>query len=82
MTGGRARTQPSRPPAVGDDEGFEQMLTAALIALVIALVAAVFGFGGIAAGAVSIARVLFGLFLVVFLVTLVLSLFGVGVVAV
>jgi uncharacterized membrane protein YtjA (UPF0391 family) len=58
------------------------MLTAALIALVIALVAAVFGFGGIAAGAVTIARFLFGLFLVVFLVTLLLSLFGVGAVVV
>ena len=40
-----------------------------------ALVAAVFGFGGIAAGATEIAKVLFFIFVVVFLVTLLLGLF-------
>lgn len=54
------------------------MLTAALIALGIALVAALFGFTGIAVGAASIARILFAIFLIIFIVTLVLSLFGVG----
>ncbi len=40
------------------------MLHYAVVFLVIALVAAVFGFGGIAAGAVSIAKILFFVFIV------------------
>ena len=39
------------------------MLHYAVVFLVIALIAALFGFGGIAAGAVDIARILFGVFL-------------------
>ena len=54
----------------------------AFIFLVVALVSALFGFTGIAAGAVSIARVLFGLFLLIFAVLLILSLLGVGAVVV
>jgi uncharacterized membrane protein YtjA (UPF0391 family) len=48
-----------------------RMLRYAAIFFVIALVAALFGFGGIAAGAVEIAKVLFFIFLVLFLVSLV-----------
>lgn len=51
------------------------MLRLALLFLVIALVAAVFGFGGIAAGAASIAKILFWVFLVIFLISLI---FGFG----
>lgn len=51
------------------------MLYWAAVFFVIALVAALFGFGGIAAGAAEIAKVLFFIFLVVFLVTLLLGLF-------
>jgi uncharacterized membrane protein YtjA (UPF0391 family) len=51
------------------------MLRYAAIFLVIALVAAVFGFGGIAAGAVDIAKILFFIFLVIFVITLVVGLF-------
>ncbi len=47
------------------------MLRWALIFLVVALVAALFGFGGIVAAAVDIARILFFIFLVLFLVSLV-----------
>jgi uncharacterized membrane protein YtjA (UPF0391 family) len=50
------------------------MLRWAFIFLVVALIAAAFGFGGIAAGAASIAKILFGLFLVIFLVLLVMGL--------
>jgi len=50
------------------------MLYWAAVFLVIALVAALFGFGGIAAGAVEIAKILFFIFLAVFLVTLILGL--------
>ena len=40
------------------------MLHYAVVFLVIALIAAVFGFGGIAAGAVGIAKVLFFVFII------------------
>ena len=41
-----------------------------LIFLVIALIAAVFGFGGVAAGAAQIGKILFFIFIVLFLVSL------------
>ena len=50
------------------------MLHYAVVFLVIALIAAVFGFGGIAAGAVEIAKILFYVFLVVAAVTFVMGL--------
>ncbi|WP_019450300.1 DUF1328 domain-containing protein [Cupriavidus sp. BIS7] len=50
------------------------MLQYALVFFIVALIAAVFGFGGIAAGAVEIAKILFFIFLVVALVTFVLGL--------
>lgn len=46
------------------------MLRWAIIFLVIALVAALFGFGGIAGAATSIARILFFVFLVLFILSL------------
>jgi uncharacterized membrane protein YtjA (UPF0391 family) len=54
--------------------GGEIMLYYALVFFVIALIAAALGFGGIAAGAASIAKILFFIFLVIFLVTLVMGL--------
>jgi uncharacterized membrane protein YtjA (UPF0391 family) len=50
------------------------MLGWALVFLVVALIAAAFGFGGIAAGAASIAQVLFWIFLVLFLASLIYGL--------
>lgn len=47
------------------------MLRYAVIFFVVALIAAAFGFLGIATAAVSIARVLFYIFLILFLVSLV-----------
>lgn len=47
------------------------MLGWALLFFIVALVAAIFGFGGIAAGASSIAQILFFVFLVLFIVSLV-----------
>ena len=44
------------------------MLHYAIVFFVIALIAAVFGFGGIAAGAVEIAKILFFVFLVIWLI--------------
>jgi len=49
------------------------MLHYAVVFFVIALIAAVFGFGGIAAGAVEIAKVLFFIFLAITLITLVIG---------
>ena len=51
------------------------MLRYAAVFFVIAIIAAIFGFGGIAAGATEIAKVLFFIFVVVFLITLLLGLF-------
>jgi uncharacterized membrane protein YtjA (UPF0391 family) len=50
------------------------MLYWALVFFVVALVAGVLGFGGIAAAASDTARILFFIFLVIFLATLVLGL--------
>jgi uncharacterized membrane protein YtjA (UPF0391 family) len=50
------------------------MLQWALTFLVIALLAAVLGFGGIAAMSVELARIVFGVFLVLFVVTAVVHL--------
>jgi uncharacterized membrane protein YtjA (UPF0391 family) len=50
------------------------MLRWAVTFFVIALVAAVLGFGGIAAGATEIAKILFFVFLIIFVVTLILGL--------
>ena len=47
------------------------MLRWAAAFFLIAIVAAIFGFGGIAAGATDIARVLFFIFIVVFLISLI-----------
>ena len=46
------------------------MLYWSLLFFIVALVAAAFGFGGIAASAVGIARVLFFIFIVLFLISL------------
>ena len=47
------------------------MLQSALIFLGIAIIAAIFGFGGVAGSATGIAQLLFVLFLAAFLITLV-----------
>ena len=51
------------------------MLRWSLAFFVIAIIAAIFGFGGIASGSAEIARVLFFFFFVIFAVSLVWSLF-------
>jgi uncharacterized membrane protein YtjA (UPF0391 family) len=50
------------------------MLHYAVVFLVVALIAALFGFGGIAAGAVEIAKILFFVFVIMAVVTFVVSL--------
>ena len=51
-----------------------EMLRYAAIFLVIALIAALFGFTGIAAGAVQIAKILFFVFLLLFVASLIAAL--------
>jgi uncharacterized membrane protein YtjA (UPF0391 family) len=72
-----------RPPATAvrkstSSRRSDNMLHYALVFFVIALIAALFGFGGIAAGAAEIAKVLFFIFLVLFVVSLVVGLFRRG----
>lgn len=50
------------------------MLRWAVIFLVVAIIAAVFGFGGIAAGATEIAKILFYIFLILFVISIVTGL--------
>lgn len=50
------------------------MLQLALTFFLIAILAGIFGFTGIAVGAVEIAKILFFIFLVLFIVTLIFSL--------
>jgi uncharacterized membrane protein YtjA (UPF0391 family) len=50
------------------------MLHYAIVFFVIALIAALFGFGGIAAGAAGIAKILFFVFVIMAVVTFVMSL--------
>ena len=53
----------------------------ALVFLIVALIAAVFGFGGIASAAAGVAKVLFFIFIVVFVVLLITAFLGVGAVS-
>lgn len=55
------------------------MLYWALVFLIVAIVVAAFGFREVASAATGIARVLFFLFLVLFIVTLLLNLLGIGI---
>lgn len=47
------------------------MLRWTVIFFIVAIVAAVFGFGGVAAGAVSIGKILFFIFIILFLISLI-----------
>lgn len=47
----------------------------AIIAFVVAVVAALLGFGGIARGAASISKLLFGVFIIVAIILLILAIF-------
>ncbi len=55
-----------------------ELLTWAIIALVISLIAGGAGFTGVAAGAATIARVLFGIFLLIAVVLFAMVLLGIG----
>lgn len=54
------------------------MLKYAIIFALISLIAGALGFGGIAAGVASIAKILFGLFLILAVIFLLLAALGIG----
>jgi len=54
------------------------MLKYAIVFAIVSLIAGALGFGGIAAGSAGIAKVLFGLFLILTVVFIVLAALGVG----
>jgi uncharacterized membrane protein YtjA (UPF0391 family) len=55
-----------------------KMLKYAIIFAIISLIAGALGFGGVAAGAAGIAKILFGLFLNLAVIFVVLAALGVG----
>jgi len=59
-------------------EGETGMLKYAIVFAIVSLIAGVLGFSGVAVGAAAIAKLLFGLFLVLTVVFLVLAALGVG----
>jgi uncharacterized membrane protein YtjA (UPF0391 family) len=63
-----------RAPETGRAHKEIEMLHYAIVFLVIALIAALFGFGGIAAGAVEIAKILFFVFVIMAVVAFVINL--------
>ena len=65
------------PPGNTKSKGTDDMLKWALFFAVISLVAGIFGFTGIAAGSAAIAKVLFFIFLVLFIFALALLFLGV-----
>lgn len=54
------------------------LLEIAIVALIISLVAGAFGFTNVAAGASAVAKVTFGIFLVIALILFLLVILGVG----
>jgi uncharacterized membrane protein YtjA (UPF0391 family) len=67
----------ARSAGVGIGQGGSHVLMWAIVSLVVAIVAGAFGFTGVVRGAVSFARVIFGLFLVIATLLFVLLLAGV-----
>jgi uncharacterized membrane protein YtjA (UPF0391 family) len=79
----KKRRRPGRPPAAQNDgaepggdnapsrPGGENMLYYALVFFIIAVIAGLLGFGVIASAAAGIAKILFFVFLVLFIVTLI-----------
>lgn len=56
------------------------LLTWAIIAVVVAVIAGALGFSGVARGAATIAKVLFGIFLVIALILFLFAVLGAGIV--
>jgi uncharacterized membrane protein YtjA (UPF0391 family) len=68
-------TKPGSQRSIGIETGEPNMLYYALVFLVVALIAGVLGFGGIAGASAGIAKILFGIFIILFLISLAMRLF-------
>jgi uncharacterized membrane protein YtjA (UPF0391 family) len=77
----RTGGDPATRFAINDSQHRKEitMLYWAAVFFIVALIAAVLGFGGIAAGAAGIAKILFFIFLVAFVVSLLMGVFRRGV---
>ena len=64
-------TESASAPSGRTDKGEQKMLYYALVFLLIAILAAVFGFGGVAIASAGIAKILFFVFIVLFVVSLI-----------
>jgi uncharacterized membrane protein YtjA (UPF0391 family) len=53
----------------------------AVIALVVSLIAGGLGFGGVARGAATVSKILFGIFLVIAIILFVMVILGIGAIA-
>jgi uncharacterized membrane protein YtjA (UPF0391 family) len=67
------RISPSENDPVVERKEHRQMLSWAITFLIIAIIAAILGFGGVAGTAVGIAKILFFVFLVLFVVSLLMG---------
>lgn len=65
-----------RQTTISGRNGGTTLLTWAIIFLVVALIAAFFGFGGVSTAAAGIAKVLFFIFLIIFVIMLIMSFMG------
>lgn len=54
------------------------LLTLAIVAFIVSIIAGALGFSGVARGAATAARIFFGVFLVIALILLVMALLGIG----
>jgi uncharacterized membrane protein YtjA (UPF0391 family) len=72
-TGSRGGRKPAGAAETGEFSGGGSVLHYALVFFLVAIVAAVLGFGGVSVASAGIAKILFYMFLVIFLVTLVMG---------
>lgn len=71
-----SRVTCSKDETVCHNKEEAHMLRWAVVFLIVAIIAAIFGFGNIAGTATEIAKILFYVFLVIFLVSIVMHLMG------
>ena len=53
----------------------------AIVALVVSIIAGVLGFGGVARGAATISKILFGIFLLIAAILFIMAIIGIGIIA-
>lgn len=71
--GGRTRNHRGDGDSLFERKELKPMLSWAITFLIIAIIAAILGFGGVAGTAVGIAKILFFVFLVLFVISLLMG---------